>query len=72
MLYGSVLMTYDEYQQAIQMASIGGEISDHNSETRNLALNAGSVMLNDLKVREALAYAIDKEAISKGLTYGYE
>jgi len=72
MLYGNVLMTYDEYQQAIQMASIGGEISDHNSETRNLALNAGSVMLNDLKVREALAYAIDKEAISKGLTYGYE
>ena len=28
--------------------------------------------LSDLSVRQALAYAIDKEAISEGLTYGYE
>ena len=28
--------------------------------------------LADLSVRQALAYAIDKEAISEGLTYGYE
>ena len=43
-----------------------------NSETRNLAVNAGSKNLADINVREAIAYAIDKETISKGLTYGYE
>lgn len=72
MLYGNVLLSYDDYQQAISMKNIAGEISDINSETRNLAVNAGSKMLSDIKVREAIAYAIDKQAISDGLTYGYE
>lgn len=34
-------------------------------------LNASGV-LSDLKVREAVAYAIDKETLSEGLTYGEE
>ncbi len=69
MLYGNVLLSYDDYQQAISMKNIAGEISDINSETRNLAVNAGSKMLSDIKVREAIAYAIDKQAISDGLTW---
>lgn len=72
MLYGNVLISYDEYQQAISMNHIKGKISNVNSETRNLAVNAGSKNLADINVREAIAYAIDKETISKGLTYGYE
>nr|WP_312578063.1 nickel ABC transporter substrate-binding protein [Sedimentibacter sp.] len=72
MLYGNVLMSYDEYQQAASINNIKGEISDVNSETRNLAVNIGSQMLSDIKVREAIEYAIDKQRISDGLTYGYE
>ena len=40
--------------------------------TRNLVLNASSEILSDLKVRQAIAYAVNKEEITKGLTYGYE
>ena len=36
-----------------------------------MVLNASGV-LSDLKVREAVAYAIDKETLSEGLTYGEE
>lgn len=72
MQYGNVLISYDEYQQAISMDNITGKISDINSETRNLAVNAGSKFLSDIKVREAVAYAIDKKGLSDGLTYGYE
>lgn len=72
MLYGNVLISYDDYQQAITMNNISGEISEVNSETRNLAVNAGSAMLSDLRVLEAVAYAIDKQAHSDGLTYVHE
>lgn len=72
MLYGNALISYDEYQQAVSMNHINGKISDVNSETRNLAVNGASSILSDIKVREAIAYAIDKEALSQGLTYGYE
>ncbi len=41
------------------------------STVRNIILNFNG-NLSDLSVRQALAYAIDKEAISEGLTYGYE
>ena len=44
-------------------------MAESDSKTRNLVLNASGV-LSDLKVREAVAYAIDKETLSEGLTYG--
>jgi len=72
LIYGSSLMSWDEYDQAISMAGVQGSLADSDSETRNLVLNASHVGLNDLRVREAIAYAIDKQAISDGLTYGNE
>ncbi|WP_243857064.1 ABC transporter substrate-binding protein [Dorea longicatena] len=51
---------------------IEGAINDGNTLTRNLVLNASSEILSDLKVRQAIAYAVNKEEITKGLTYGYE
>lgn len=71
MIYGSALISWDDYDQAIQLPNVEGTVSPSDSETRNLVLNAAGT-LDDLKLREAVAYAIDKQAISTGLTYGYE
>lgn len=72
MIYGADLITYDDYNQAITLKGIKGKINEGNTLTRNLVLNASRPMLKDIKVREAIAYAIDKKEITKGLTYGYE
>ena len=72
MIYGSALMTWDDYEQATSLPNIKGVVSSYDSNTRNVVLNAGSAKLGDLKVREAIAYAIDKGALSAGLTLGNE
>ncbi|MDF2856616.1 MAG: extracellular solute-binding protein family 5 [Neobacillus sp.] len=72
MIYGAELITYDDYNQAITLEGINGEINEGNTLTRNLVLNAASPILSDVKVREAIAYAINKQEITEGLTYGYE
>lgn len=72
MIYGAELITYDDYNQAITLDGIAGEINDGNTLTRNLVLNAASEVLSDVKVREAIAYALNKQEITEGLTYGYE
>ena len=71
LIYGSALLTWDDYQQATSLPNIAGAVAESDSKTRNLVLNASGV-LSDLKVREAVAYAIDKETLSEGLTYGEE
>lgn len=71
MIYGSALLTWDDYNQAALLPGIKGTVSETDSETRNLILNATG-LLSDLRVREAVAYAMDKKAISDGLTYGNE
>ena len=72
MIYGSALMTYDDFKQASEIPNISGKVSDLDTRARDLTLNASSEFLNDLRVRQAIAYAINKEEISEGLTYGYE
>lgn len=72
MIYGNVLLSWDDYEQASSLPHIKGKISEVDSETRNLVLNASQGNLADLRVREAVAYAVNKKAISDGLTYGHE
>lgn len=72
MIYGADLITYDDYNQSIGLDGIEGAINEENTLTRNLVLNASSSMLGDVKVREAIAYAVNKEEITEGLTYGNE
>lgn len=72
MIYGSALLSYEEYQQAISMDGIEGQIAELDTRARDITLNASSDKLSDLKVRQAIGYAIDKNEISEGLTYGYE
>ena len=71
LIYGSAELSYEDYNQAIAIDGIEGKFAPSGSTVRNIILNFNG-NLSDLSVRQALAYAIDKEAISEGLTYGYE
>lgn len=72
LIYGSPLISYEDYEQAIKKPGITGQIADTDTRARNMTLNASSTMLADVNVRKAVAYAINKEEISEGLTYGHE
>ncbi|MBQ8306276.1 MAG: nickel ABC transporter substrate-binding protein [Blautia sp.] len=72
LIYGSSLLTYDDYEQALSIPGIAGQIPDLDEKTRNIVANAGSELLSDVRVRQAVAMSIDKEAIAAGLTYGHE
>ncbi|MGL4729956.1 MAG: ABC transporter substrate-binding protein, partial [Clostridium sp.] len=72
MIYGNALVDWDSYKQATEIKNIKGLVAENPSKTNNLVLNASSANLSDIKVREAVAYAIDKKALSEGLTYGNE
>ena len=72
LIYGSALLTYEEYRQAMSINGIEGQMAESDTRARDITLNASSAILSDLNVRQAIAYAIDKKEISEGLTYGYE
>lgn len=72
MIFGSALLSYDEYVQVTAMDGMAGQISESDTRVRDLVVNASRPLLTDLKVRQAIAYAIDKESLSENLTYGYE
>ncbi|PYG90254.1 peptide/nickel transport system substrate-binding protein/nickel transport system substrate-binding protein [Ruminiclostridium sufflavum DSM 19573] len=72
MIYGSALMSYEEYRQASAIPGMKGQIADKDTRARDITLNASRPGLSDLKVRQAIAYGINKDEISEGLTYGYE
>ncbi|MCG7406634.1 ABC transporter substrate-binding protein [Paenibacillus sp. ACRRX] len=70
-IFSSTMITNDEFKQATSMAGVKGKTST-GSHTRALAINASSENLTDLRVREAIAYAVNKQELAEGLTYGNE
>lgn len=70
-LYGSSVMSYDDYNEALSVPGMAGKVSETPSVFRNLTLNFNGI-LGEFAIREAMAYAIDKELISQGVSYGYE
>ncbi len=72
MIFSSDFISYDEYRQASGLNGIEGQISEDIVNTRNIVLNSASPVLSDASLRQAIAQAINKEAIVQGLTYGYE
>lgn len=72
LIFGLGLISYEDYNQATSIEGIEGKLSELDVKARNMTLNLTSEKLSSLKVRQAIACAIDKEKISKGLTYGYE
>ncbi len=72
MIYGEILLSYDDYQQALTLPNVKGQVSKVGSKTRNIVANASSEMLSDQRVREAIAYGINKDELAQGLTNGSE
>lgn len=72
LIYGSSMLTYDDYEQAITIPGITGQVAEQNERTRNIVVNASGELCSDVNVRRAIAMSIDKQAIADGLTYGYE
>ena len=71
LLYGSSELSYEDYNQAVDLEGVAGSVSEAPSVFRNLTLNFNGI-LGDLSIRQAMALAIDKELISTGVSYGYE
>lgn len=56
MIFGSALLSYDEYVQVTAMDGMAGQISESDTRVRDLVVNASRPLLTDLKVRQAIAY----------------
>lgn len=72
LIFGSTLLSYDDYQQALTIPGIKGQIAEPDTRARDITLNAARPNLSDIRVRQAIAHAINKQELSDGLTYGYE
>lgn len=72
LIFGSAMLTYDDYKQASTLKNAKGKIADKDERTRNIVVNASGEMCSDINVRKAIAISIDKKGISDGLTYSYE
>ena len=72
MIYGGTLLTYEEYDQALAMDGIDGQMAEKDTRVQVITTNATSPYLSDIRVRQAIAYAIDKEEMSVAISNGYE
>ena len=72
LVYGSSMISYQDYQQATALDGVAGAIAEKDTRARDITLNASSGPLVDARVRQAVSHAINKEEFSDGLTYGYE
>lgn len=71
LIYGNGLISLDRFQAYRQDKKYTTATSDPMS-TRLLLLNTTSPILKDVKVRQALSYAVDKQSISKNIFGGVE
>ena len=72
MIYGGSLLSYEEYDQALAMDGIAGQMADKDTRVQVITTNATRPYMSDLRVRQAVAYAIDKEELSLAISNGYE
>lgn len=72
MIFGSALLSYDEYDQAKELDGIDGQMAKKDTRVRDITLNASRPLMSDINVRKAIAYGIDKEEISQTIFSGYE
>lgn len=71
-VFGGAYVSHDDFQQVQAIPGLEGVWSDNYREARTLVVNASNPLLADLRIREAIEYAIDKEALSIGLCNGVE
>lgn len=72
LIYGADLINYDDFKKGSEIKDVTGEVNKNRTLTKNLILNPSKKELEDLKVRQAINYAINKKDIVDSLTYSYE
>ena len=72
MIFGSNLVSQKSFQQFKQDSNFGTKISDQVTRSRNILMNTGSTILNDLNVRKAIQHVINKQEIIDNVLYGME
>ncbi len=71
LIYGNGLISVDAFKQLRDSKQYETKLSAPLA-TRSLTINSGQGPVRDLKVRQALAHAIDKDALVKGVFFGTE
>ena len=72
MLLSANNMSYDAYQELSQDTSFGTLTSDAVIQTRILGINPVSQPFEDVEIRQAVNYAINKESICQNIFSGVE
>lgn len=71
MIYGNGLISLDEFKTLQNSGNYETEIADPTA-TRLMVINAGAPITSDIKVRQALEHAIEKQTISDHVFNGIE
>ncbi|WP_374702734.1 nickel ABC transporter substrate-binding protein [Bacillus sp. V5-8f] len=71
LVYGEGVISIDSFKQLESTGSYGTSISEPVA-TRQLVLNTNKEQLSDLRVRQALHYGFNKQAMVEGVTSGLE
>lgn len=71
-IIGSSRLSYDAYSELSGDSSFGVAIDDKGTLTRYLGLNLAEAPFDDVRVRQAIAYALDKETLSSSVFQGIE
>ena len=71
-IIGSDNLSYDGYSELSADSTYGTAINDEGTMTRYLGLNLSQVPFDDVRVRQAIAYALDKDTLCSSVFQGIE
>lgn len=69
-IIGSSRMSYDAYNEMIENEEFIGKINDKGNLTNYIGMNLSEEPFNDVRVRQAVSHAIDRDLISEKIYYG--
>lgn len=72
MITGSSRLSTDGYMEFSDAEGFGTVIDDHASSTRFIGFNVNKAPFNDVSVRQAVAYAVDKDMLAESVFSGLE
>jgi len=69
---GASCLSYDAYGELSQDDAYGTAVNDRGAYTRYLGLNLSKAPFDDVNVRRAVAYALDKDVLCEAIFQGIE
>jgi nickel transport system substrate-binding protein len=72
MIFGSKHLSYEGLSQFDGSDKIGSAVSDSETSTRSILMNAGNDVLSDINLRRAIQYATNKQSIIDNVIMGLE